>query len=177
MTPRPERPSPIYSRQRVIHLRLLIQEEKEIKKRSPGTECIIITGYASKASAIEAINTGAYAYVEKPYDMEQLLLMIRRAIEKREAEEALRESEERLRIQNQIANIFLTKSDEDMYGEILNVVLDMMESKFGVFGYIDDQGDLVCPSMTRDIWDECQISDKTIVFPANTWGKSIWGTD
>ena len=68
---------------------------KEIKERSPGTECIIITGYASKASAIEAVNTGAYAYIEKPYDMEQLLLMIRRAIEKREADEALRESEEK----------------------------------------------------------------------------------
>ena len=95
--------------------------------------------------------------------------------ERKQAEEALRKSEERLRIQNQIANIFLTKSDEDMYGEILSVVLDIMESKFGVFGYIDEQGDLVCPSMTRDIWDQCQISDKTIVFPENTWGESIWG--
>ena len=89
--------------------------------------------------------------------------------------ETLRESEERLRIQNQIANIFLTKGDEDMYGEMLSVVLDIMESKFGVFGYIDEQGDLVCPSMTKDIWDQCQISDKTVVFPENTWGDSIWG--
>ena len=70
---------------------------KEIKERSPGTECIIITGYASRASAIEAVNTGAYAYIEKPYDMEQLLLAIRRAIEKREADEALRESEKKYR--------------------------------------------------------------------------------
>jgi two-component system, cell cycle sensor histidine kinase and response regulator CckA len=70
---------------------------KEIKERSPGTECIIITGYASKASAIEAVNTGAYSYIEKPYDMEQLLLTIRRAIEKLQADEALRESEEQYR--------------------------------------------------------------------------------
>jgi len=95
--------------------------------------------------------------------------------ERKQAEKSLLESEKKLRIQNQIANIFLTKSDEDMYGEILSIVLDIMESKFGVFGYIDEQGDLVCPSMTRDIWDQCQISDKTIVFPENTWGESIWG--
>ena len=69
----------------------------EIKNRCPGTECILLTGHASQASAIEAINLGAYSYVQKPYDVEQLLVTIRRAIEKREAAEALRESEERFR--------------------------------------------------------------------------------
>ena len=68
-----------------------------IKEYSPGTECIVITGYASQESAIEAVNLGAYSYVRKPYDMEQLLLTVRRAIEKQEAEEALRVSEENFR--------------------------------------------------------------------------------
>jgi len=69
----------------------------EIKKCSPGTESIVLTGHASKESAIEAVNVGAYSYVQKPCDMDQLLLTIQRAIEKREAEENLRESEERYR--------------------------------------------------------------------------------
>jgi response regulator RpfG family c-di-GMP phosphodiesterase/putative methionine-R-sulfoxide reductase with GAF domain len=67
---------------------------REIKECFPATECIVLTGYASQESAIEAINLGAYSYEQKPYDMEQLLMTIRRAIEKREAEEALRESEQ-----------------------------------------------------------------------------------
>lgn len=67
---------------------------RQIRDQSPGTECIVLTGFASQASAIEAVNLGAYSYVQKPYDVEQLLLTIRRAIEKRQAEEALRESEE-----------------------------------------------------------------------------------
>lgn len=70
---------------------------KEIKQRRSEVECIVITGYASQESAIEAVNSGAYGYIQKPYNMEQLLVIIRRAIEKREAEEALRESEERYR--------------------------------------------------------------------------------
>jgi len=70
---------------------------REIRECSPGTECIVLTGYASKESAIEAVNLGAYGYVKKPCDMDQLLLTIQRAIEKREAEENLRESEERYR--------------------------------------------------------------------------------
>ncbi|MBL7205117.1 MAG: response regulator [Desulfobacteraceae bacterium] len=76
-----------------------------IKECSPGTECIVITGYASKESAIEAVNLGAYGYVQKPYDMEQLLLTIRRAIEKRQVEDNLRESEAKLSKAQQMAHI------------------------------------------------------------------------
>lgn len=70
---------------------------REIKERSPGTECVVLTGYASQASAIEAVNLGAYGYMQKPYDVEQLVLTIRRAIEKREAEEELEHTLEKLR--------------------------------------------------------------------------------
>ena len=71
---------------------------REIKRRSPSPECVVLTGHASQSSAIEAINLGAYSYLQKPYDMEQLLVTIRRAVEKWEAEDALRESEERFRL-------------------------------------------------------------------------------
>ncbi|MCK4723531.1 MAG: response regulator, partial [Dehalococcoidia bacterium] len=47
---------------------------KEIKECSPKTECIVLTGYASQESAIEAVNLGAYSYLQKPYDMGQLLV-------------------------------------------------------------------------------------------------------
>ena len=50
-----------------------------------------------------------------------------------------------------------------MYGEVLNIVLETTQSKYGVFGYINDKGALVCPSMTKDIWDQCQLSDKDII--------------
>ena len=71
---------------------------REIKKRSPATQCIVLTGHASQASAIEAVNLGAYSYMHKPYDVEQLMVTIRRAIEKREVERALRESETKYRL-------------------------------------------------------------------------------
>lgn len=70
---------------------------RKIKEHSPDTQCIVLTGHASQASAIEAVNLGAYSYVQKPYDVDQLLVTLRRAIEKREDEEALRESELRFR--------------------------------------------------------------------------------
>lgn len=70
---------------------------KGINECSPGTQCILLTGYGSRKTAIEAINLGAYSYIQKPYDMDQLLVTIQRAVEKRNTERALRQSEEQYR--------------------------------------------------------------------------------
>ncbi len=79
-----------------------------------------------------------------------------------------------LQSRNRIADIFLTVPDERMYGDVLQVILDVMESQHGAFGFIDENGAIVFPSMTRDIWEQCQVPDKDIVFPRETWG-GIWG--
>jgi two-component sensor histidine kinase len=84
------------------------------------------------------------------------------------------ESERKLAIYNRIADVFLTVGDEEMYEGVLNVVLEALDSRHGVFGYIDGEGSLVCPSMTREIFVQCRMSDKTIVFPADAWA-GIWG--
>jgi PAS domain S-box-containing protein len=91
------------------------------------------------------------------------------------AEEALRNSEKEKTILNEIARIFLTVPDEAMYGEVLSVVLRVTNSGYGTFGFIDEQGNLAIPSLTRDIWNECRVPDKSIVFPADSWGNSMWG--
>ena len=83
-------------------------------------------------------------------------------------------SERELNYRYRIDKIFLTISGDEMYGEVLTVLLESMASEFGVFGYIDEKGALVVPSMTRHIWNRCQIPEKNIVFPRETWGDSIW---
>lgn len=70
---------------------------RRVKADHPATEVIVLTGNATLDSAIEATNSGAFSYLVKPYDMEQLLLNIRRAIEKQEAQEAARKNNLRLR--------------------------------------------------------------------------------
>jgi len=52
--------------------------------------------------------------------------------------------------------------------------LEAMESEYGIFGYIDEHGVLIIPSMTRDVWEKCRVPDKTIVYPPEKWG-GIWG--
>jgi len=59
---------------------------------------IIITGFGSLESAIEAIRRGAYDYVQKPFKLEEISVAIRNALEKitilREKAQLLRELEE-----------------------------------------------------------------------------------
>jgi DNA-binding NtrC family response regulator len=54
-----------------------------IKKYKPETEVIIITGYASMESAIQAMKYGSYDYLQKPFKLEHLRLIIDRITEEK----------------------------------------------------------------------------------------------
>src|SRR5207248_1137934 len=51
------------------------------KKRRPETQFILLTGHSSVDSAVEAIKGGAYDYLTKPINPDELILLIRRAME------------------------------------------------------------------------------------------------
>jgi len=95
-------------------------------------------------------------------------------VKSRWAEDELRQSKSELNIRNKIANIFLVTDCDEIYEKVLQIILEVMGSKYGYFGYIDQEGYLICPSMTKDIWDQCRIPDKDIRFPRNIWG-GLWG--
>src|SRR5258708_2537322 len=52
----------------------------EIKKISPGTPVIIITGYSDIRTAVNVIKSGAYDYVAKPLIPDEILHTIKRAL-------------------------------------------------------------------------------------------------
>jgi len=102
---------------------------------------------------------------------------LRREIEERKrVEEALHQNVRELDVRNRIIRVFLTVPDEEMYTHVLALILEAMESQYGVFGFLDEVGGLVVPTMTRTIWDKCQIPDKRSVFPRETWGDGSWPT-
>jgi PAS domain S-box-containing protein len=95
--------------------------------------------------------------------------------ERKRAEVALQQSEREKAILNRIANIFLSIPDEKIYEEVLAVILKVLKCRYGVFGYIGDSGDLIIPSMTKEIWSDCRVAGKSMVFPWHLWGDSLWG--
>ena len=51
------------------------------KKKRPETQFIVLTGHSSVDTAVEAIKSGAYDYLTKPIHPDELILLIRRAVE------------------------------------------------------------------------------------------------
>ncbi len=54
-----------------------------LKKKHKYLEVIILTGYASVDSAVEATKLGAFSYLEKPYNFEKLLEVLKEAYKTR----------------------------------------------------------------------------------------------
>jgi signal transduction histidine kinase len=56
----------------------------ELRRTAPDTVAIMLTGYASLESAIKALREGAYDYLVKPCDVEELKATVARGLERRE---------------------------------------------------------------------------------------------
>ncbi len=54
---------------------------KQIKKVDPDVPVIMMTAYSSVANAVEAMRAGAFTYVNKPFDNDEMILNVRRALE------------------------------------------------------------------------------------------------
>ena len=60
---------------------------RAVKSRSPGTEVVLITAFASVPKAVEAMRLGAFDYVQKPFDPDQVTLVVARALASRQLRE------------------------------------------------------------------------------------------
>jgi two-component system, NtrC family, response regulator AtoC len=52
----------------------------EVKRTQPDVPVIVFTAYGTSERAIQAMKSGAYDYLEKPFDLDEFLLTIRRAL-------------------------------------------------------------------------------------------------
>lgn len=55
---------------------------QNVQKTSPATEVIVVTGHASAQSAVRAMKEGAFDYITKPIDFDELKIVVSKAIDK-----------------------------------------------------------------------------------------------
>ncbi|MDZ7260724.1 MAG: sigma-54 dependent transcriptional regulator [candidate division KSB1 bacterium] len=79
-----------------------------VKQVSPNTEVIVITAYATIDSAVKAMKLGAYDYISKPFQREEIVLNVKKALEKRrltaEVQTLQKQVREKYKFENIIGN-------------------------------------------------------------------------
>lgn len=78
---------------RISGLNILI----DIKKNYPEIPVIIFTAYGTSERAIEAMKLGAYDYIEKPFDLEEFIMIVKRALNYSELLEEIKRLRSKIR--------------------------------------------------------------------------------
>lgn len=129
----------------------LLQIVKQVDRDIP---VILMTGYASLESAVEAISRGAYDYLMKPVEFTQLDLAVRRALDKRRSDLARLRILEELKISNLILHrriselnalyeagksIGSTANLHELLRQIVALASNVTEAQVGSIMLLDEQ--------------------------------------
>ncbi|MEE4609017.1 MAG: sigma-54 dependent transcriptional regulator, partial [Desulfobacteraceae bacterium] len=75
------------------------------KRLQPEAEVVVVTGYAAVDTAVEAMRRGAYHYIAKPIQIEELCLIVAKALEKRRLKKEIRDLRRRVADQSGLSRI------------------------------------------------------------------------
>lgn len=93
-----------------------------IKENDPDAMVIIMTAFSTREFAREAIKNGAYDYFTKPFSLDEMSIVVRRALEKRHLQMELRNLQEKLRDKNRFGNLVgMSNSMQSLYEMIERV--------------------------------------------------------
>ena len=87
---------------------------REIRKIDPGIPVVMITAYGNTQIAMEALKEGAYDYFVKPFDVGEIRIVVKRALEKR-------------RLQTQIERLETQLLQEHRFDKIIGTSARMQE--------------------------------------------------
>src|SRR5215831_10732777 len=99
-----------------------IEVVRRLKEIAPDSEIIMISGHGSVSKAVEATKAGAFYFVEKPVEFEELMVLIEKAIERGQQAEEIKQLRGRLTNRASYYNIIgSSKAMQDIYEMIDSV--------------------------------------------------------
>ena len=113
---------------------------KETQRLDPSLPIVVVTAHISQDRTVGSLAEGAFAYLTKPYDREELRHTLRRAIGVKEltvkvarTEHLLNESEERFR------SLVESATDAIIVGDGHGLIVSWNRSASKLFGYADEE--------------------------------------
>ena len=105
---------------------------KRARERFPRTEIVLMTAYASAQTAVKAMKEGAYDYLTKPFEMDELLIMVERIGER-----------QRLELENIQLREKIAGEEVSLLGEstVMHQTLDLIEKVAGQDATVLIQGE------------------------------------
>jgi len=85
---------------------------------------ILITAYGDKKKALEALRKGAYDYFTKPFKMEEIEVVIKRALEKRQLEKEIRALRQQIDVEYEFKEIIGQSEPMKQVFNLIKKVLD-----------------------------------------------------
>ena len=97
---------------------------KQAKALSPGSSVIVLTAFVSVESAINAMKAGAYDYLSKPLNIEEVRLVIKKALNQMTLVEENRELKKQLKGKYKFENIIGTSSQMQKVYQLMTRVIE-----------------------------------------------------
>lgn len=97
----------------------------ETKNIWPSTEVVVITGYASVDTAVEAMRQGAYHYIAKPFKIDELKVVVEKALEKTQLRRELHRLREKVSLQSGNSRIIGNSSKTQALRETIQQVAQL----------------------------------------------------
>src|ERR1700720_4094348 len=92
---------------------------RKIKQRRPDAGVVVVTGYATVQSAVQAMKNGAYDYVTKPFTMDELKLLLEKVSTHLKLKTANRSLREQIKSRQGFGNMVGRSPEmEKLYGII-----------------------------------------------------------
>ena len=95
-----------------------------LRQRHPETMVIVMTAFGSLQAAVEAMKRGAYDYITKPFDFEELALLVGRALEVKKLTHELNRLKAQLRDRQELDEIVGTSQGMQVVFKLVGQVAD-----------------------------------------------------
>jgi DNA-binding NtrC family response regulator len=95
-----------------------------IKRTNPDLTVIMITAHGSKSVALEAMSKGAYDYFSKPFEINEMRVVVRRALEKARLQQEIQKLRDRVDEKRGFGSIIGRSKAMEEASEIVKTVID-----------------------------------------------------